>query len=719
MRQNHRYVKWATTVNSPGQNGKANGNWRFQSRPVCTSHQPGGEHHPKDSNNGHSERNNPLRRSLAHPRVGSQATSPQRAGLYQKQTPGVMPRIGQQIHDELMVMNQVAVQTSKTGVNAPTVEWKTLPWRQLEAKVFKLQTRIYRAEQNDDVKTVHKLQKTLMRSWAARCLAVRKVTQDNRGKQTAGIDGIKSLPPAQRLQLAQNLSLSDKSAPVRRVLIPKPGKPEKRPLGIPTLTERARQALVKLALEPQWEAKFEPHSYGFRPGRSAQDALRAIQQATQQKAKYVLDADIAKCFDQIDQSKLLDKLDTFPSLRRQIKAWLKAGVIDGAHWFPTECGTPQGGVISPLLANIALHGMESYLKQQYPRHHRTIDGKCHDILTPKLVRYADDLVVLHEDLSVIQGCRGALTTWLQDMGLVLHPEKTRITHTLTPVEGNVGFDFLGYHFQQHPVGQHRASHVMQGNYLSGATRRSLGFKLFVTPSQDSLKRHMAAVGEIIKQHSHAPQAALIHALNPVIRGWATYFGYFNARSQLAKADFLTYQKLRAWAVNRCTGRGAHKVAEKYWQIRTKGHWTFAADDVVLTRHIRYRTAVYKSLRNQKSPYDGDWAYWSQRLGRYPGIPHRVAKLLQKQAGKCAFCGLHITFHDLIEVDHIQPRSLGGQETFNNLQLLHGHCHDLKTATDGSCSAFFAPSQFIEEPDEGKLSRPVLKESSSEQFDVRL
>ncbi len=207
-----------------------------------------------------------------------------------------MPRIGQQIHDELMVMNQVTVQTSKTGANVPTVEWKTLPWRQLEAKVFKLQTRIYRAEQNGDVKTVHKLQKTLMRSWAARCLAVRKVTQDNRGKQTAGIDGVKSLTPAQRLQLAQNLSLSDKSAPVRRVLIPKPGKTEKRPLGIPTMTERARQALVKLALEPQWEAKFEPHSYGFRPGRSAQDALRAIQQATQQKAKYVLDADIAKCF---------------------------------------------------------------------------------------------------------------------------------------------------------------------------------------------------------------------------------------------------------------------------------------------------------------------------------------------------------------------------------------------------------------------------------------
>ncbi|MDX2099015.1 MAG: reverse transcriptase N-terminal domain-containing protein [Leptolyngbyaceae cyanobacterium bins.59] len=184
---------------------------------------------------------------------------------------------------------------SKTELHTP-VEWETLPWHRLEVTVFKLQTRIYRAEKNDDVKTVHALQKTLLRSWSARCIAVRKVTQDNRGKHTAGVDGVKSLTPIQRLKLARTLSLSDHSDPVRRVLIPKPGKPEKRPLGIPTMLERAKQALVKLALEPQWEAKFEAHSYGFRPGRSAHDALRAIQTTIQQKAKYALDADISKCF---------------------------------------------------------------------------------------------------------------------------------------------------------------------------------------------------------------------------------------------------------------------------------------------------------------------------------------------------------------------------------------------------------------------------------------
>lgn len=598
-----------------------------------------------------------------------------------------MPRIGKQIHDGLMVMTQVAVHRSKARSLRPSMEWRTLPWRRLEAIVFKLQKRIYRAEKQRDEQTVRKLQKTLIRSWAARCLAVRKVTQDNRGKQTAGVDGIKSLTPAQRLHLAQNLSLCDKSAPVRRVLIPKPGKAEKRPLGIPTMAERARQALVKLALEPQWEAKFEPHSYGFRPGRSAQDAIRAIQLTTQQKAKYVLDADIAKCFDRIDQEKLLDKLDTFPTLRSQIKAWLKSGVIEGEDWFPTEQGTPQGGVVSPLLANIALHGMEEYLQQQFPRRYPTIDGKRQDIRPPRLIRYADDFVVLHEDLRVIQGCRQAISTWLHELGLTLHPTKTRISHTLTPIEGNVGFDFLGYHFQQHPVGKHRSSHVTTGNYKSQQVSKPLGFKLFVTPSKESLKRHMTTVGEIIKQYSHAPQAALIEALNPVIRGWATYFGYFDARAQLAKADFLTYQKLRAWAANRCTGQGVKKRAEKYWHFKSQGSWKFSTNEVALTRHVQYKAAVYPSLNSQKSPYDGDWPYWAKRLGRYPGLSPRVVKLLQRQEGKCAFCGLHITFHDLVEVDHIQPQVLGGSDTYDNLQLLHGHCHDTKTAADQSHSAF--------------------------------
>ena len=271
------------------------------------------------------------------------------------------------------------------------VEWRHTNWHKLEKRVFKLQKRIYRAEQRGDTKAVHRLQKTLMRSWSAKCLAVRRVTQDNRGKKTAGVDGIKSLTPVQRLAMVQILKLTHRAKPTRRVWIPKPGTKEKRPLGIPTMTDRALQALVKLALEPEWEAKFEPNSYGFRPGRSCHDAIGAIYLAVHQKAKYVLDADIAKCFDQINHDTLLEKLNTFPTISRQVRAWLKAGVIDWKAYAnrqkaysPTNEGTPQGGVISPLLANIALHGMENRIAQAFPG--RT--GRNY-FCQPNLIRYAD------------------------------------------------------------------------------------------------------------------------------------------------------------------------------------------------------------------------------------------------------------------------------------------------------------------------------------------
>jgi RNA-directed DNA polymerase len=229
----------------------------------------------------------------------------------------------------------------------PMDEWKDLPWTQIQRQVFKLQKRIYRASQRGDTKAVHRLQRLLMKSWSARCLATRKVTQDNQGKKTAGIDGMKELPPPERLDLAATLHLTAKPRPVRRVWIPKPGSTDKRGLGIPTLRDRATQALAKLALEPEWEARFEPNSFGFRPGRSCHDAIEAIFGAVSRKAKYVLDADIAKCFDCIDHPALLNKLRTFPTLRRAIRGWLRAGVMEGPDLFPTTQGTPQGGVITP------------------------------------------------------------------------------------------------------------------------------------------------------------------------------------------------------------------------------------------------------------------------------------------------------------------------------------------------------------------------------------
>ncbi len=235
---------------------------------------------------------------------------------------------------------------SKTDSQQNTVEWNQLNWRKIQKVVWKLQKRIYRAYVNGDVRKGRRLQKTLIKSYYNRLLSVRKVTQDNSGKKTAGVDQVKSLTPKQRFQLAENLKLGDKSKPIRRVWIPKPGKNEKRPLGIPIMRERAVQALAKAALEPEWEALFEGNSFGFRPGRSAHDAIEAIFNQIRSVPKYVLDADISKCFDRINHQKLLAKVNTYPKLRRQIKAWLKAEIVDYIknERTPNDKGTPQGGV---------------------------------------------------------------------------------------------------------------------------------------------------------------------------------------------------------------------------------------------------------------------------------------------------------------------------------------------------------------------------------------
>jgi RNA-directed DNA polymerase len=255
-------------------------------------------------------------------------------------------------------------------------EWNDIPWRSIERKVFKLQKRIYQAAQHGNKVAVRKLQKLLLSSWYAKCLAIRKVTQENKGKKTSGVDGKLALNPKQRIRLVQTLSLKPKSTPVRRVWIPKPGSDEKRPLGIPTIENRAQQALAKMALEPEWEARFEPNSYGFRPGRSAHDAIEAVHQSIKYTQKFVLDADIAKCFERINHQALLEKLQTFSVMRRAVKTWLKAKIMDGDELFPSEEGTPQGGVISPLLANIALHGLETAITTAFPKTVK-VDGITH------------------------------------------------------------------------------------------------------------------------------------------------------------------------------------------------------------------------------------------------------------------------------------------------------------------------------------------------------
>lgn len=321
---------------------------------------------------------------------------------------------------------------SNTDSELNTVEWKQLNWRKIQKAVFKLQKRIYRAYINGDVKQGRRLQKTLIKSYYNKLLSVRKVTQDNQGKRTAGVDRVKSLTPKQRLEMAQNLKLGNKAKPIRRVWIPKPGKDEKRPLGIPVMQDRAVQMLVKSALEPEWEARFEPNSYGFRPGRSAHDAMEAIFNQIRYKPKYVLDADIAKCFDRINHNKLLNKLNTFPVCRRQIRAWLRADICDFEKHERTSNrqGTPQGGVISPLLSNIALHGLEERIKQ----YARTFKGnKIANEQAISLIRYADDFVVMHENLEVIKQSQQIIKEWLAQFDLELKPEKNQNSSYFTRI----------------------------------------------------------------------------------------------------------------------------------------------------------------------------------------------------------------------------------------------------------------------------------------------
>lgn len=591
----------------------------------------------------------------------------------------------------------------------PMYKWQEIPWRKLERKVFKLQKRIFQAASRGDRKTVRKLQKLLLNSWSAKCLAVRRVTQDNRGKKTAGVDGQKALSPEARLKLVGRLKLTGKSQPTRRVWIPKPGKDEKRPLGIPTIEERAKQTLAKLALEPEWEAQFEASSYGFRPGRSTHDAIKHIFTSITKKDKYVLDADISKCFDRINHERLLEKVNTFPTLRRQIRAWLKAGVMDGKTLFPTEEGTPQGGSISPLLANIALHGMIDALKDWAANPPKEIKkefpSKTRDrINSLTVVRYADDFVILNKSRVVIEEARKVVEKWLEPMGLELRPEKTRITHTLKE-ENKVkpGFNFLGFHVR----------HFEVSKYKSGKSQK--GYVARVEPTKEAILRHYRAIADKISQLISAPQAKLIAELNPIIRGWGNYYRTEASSKAFSFLDHLIFKKLWAWAKRRHHNKNLGWIKDKYWHTVGGNNWTFGVklrngDFISLQKHTQIGIQRHTKVKDTASPYDGNLTYWSTRLGRNPLIGKRTSMLLKQQKGKCPECGLQFKDGDLMETDHILPRSLGGKDVIGNLQVLHQHCHDKKTSNDGSLSGVYDKHQSVEEPCAGKLASTVLKTS---------
>ncbi|MDJ0536517.1 MAG: reverse transcriptase domain-containing protein [Xenococcaceae cyanobacterium MO_207.B15] len=392
---------------------------------------------------------------------------------------------------------------------------------------------------------------------------------------------------------------------------------KKRPLGIPTIHDRALQGVVKIALEPEWEAIFEPNSYGFRPGRSCQDAIRTIKNAIQAKAKYVLDADIAKCFDRINHYALLQKLNYRGKVRQQIKSWLSSGVIDQGIFTATSDGTPQGGVISPLLANIALHGIEQMLME----YALTLDVRRKDkpnsqvswqvkVKQLTFVSYADDFVVIHHDLEVIKRCRELISEWLKDIGLELKPSKTRIAHTLKSElseDGTAGFDFLGYNIRQFPAGKYVSA--INGN------KEILGFNTFITPNKNACKKHQEEIKRIIRKHKNSPQALLIKELNPIIRGWCKYYQFSDAQSvkELSRQDNLVYLKLRAWGRNRWGSLS--DARKKYYTKIGNKKWKFAtregnANPFRLLSHSDFGSSSnnYVKVKSDASPYDGKLIY---------------------------------------------------------------------------------------------------------------
>ena len=426
--------------------------------------------------------------------------------------------------------------------------------------------------------------------------------------------------------------------------------------------DRARQALAKMALEPEWEARFEPNSYGFRPGRSAQDAIAAIFLAVKHKSKFVLDADIQGCFDHINQEALLHKLQTYPVLRRAVKEWLRAGVLEGREFSATASGTPQGGVISPLLANIALHGMEAL-----------INGVQRGWEHVLIIRYADDFVLLHSDRATLQEAREAIEGFLAGMGLSLSAKKTRVTHTLTPYQGNVGFDFLGFTVRQYRVGKTHSGTNTKG--------RPLGFKTVIQPSKAAIKRHVRATKQLLRGLYALSQAAVIKQLNPVVRGWAAYYRTVIASAVFTRCDQVLYQQLPLWAFGRHKNKSRRYAVKRYWRPNESGKLVFKTpDDAEIRTHSKTKIERHVKVKGSASPYDGNLRYWSQRLAHHPRHHGKLGLLMYRQGGKCDWCGLHFSEEDVIEIDHIDRNRSNNH--LDNLRALHRHCHDERHAPQG-------------------------------------
>lgn len=589
--------------------------------------------------------------------------------------------------------------------------WKDIDWRRVETRIEKVQKRIYKCSLEGKQCAVLMLQNILISSLDAKLLAVRHVTSKSKGKNTAGIDGRRYSTPEAKMSLVCSLSIDGIAAPKRRVWITKPGKPEQRPLGIPILKDRAKQKLVLMALEPEWEARFEPNSYGFRPGRCTKDAIEAIfsmlrnHKGSGQTHKFVLDADLKGCFDNIDHEYLLKKLNTSPLIASQIRAWLKDGIFEGLILNPpyhgideNKLGTPQGGVISPFLANVALHGLELHMKEWIIRQSWDFNAphdsyKTNKVKSIGVVRFADDFVIIHKDKNIIIKAKAEVEKWLYSTSkLKFNESKTRI------IDSRNGLNFLGFS-------------VININ-------KNADTKVLIYPSKSNQVRFIKSIGDICRNYRAISAFDLIKALRPKVLGWANYYRHCECKKILSRLDMLIYNILRKWVFRRDKRSGRMKVKEKYFpQDRTfifhgreyKNNWVLCGSakdkkgkniETWLPKLVWVKSEKFIKVAGSRSVFDSDELYWNNRNKKY-ALNAMERLLLEKQKGICTSCK-GIIKDDNVEIDHINAKVLGGDDDIANLQLLHRHCHVIKTASD--LKKYRTRDN---ELDEVKVSRPVL------------
>ena len=568
---------------------------------------------------------------------------------------------------ESLVIPQNQSRTAGEKIDGPSglivsrgrVNWSSIKWKQTFATVRRLRQRIYKAATEENWTRVRSLQKLLLRSRANMLVSIRRVSQINRGKSTPGVDAHVALTNREREDLVDILAALRvwEPLPTRRVYIPKSGD-KKRPLGIPSLIDRCQQAIVRNALEPCWEAQFEGVSYGFRPGRSVHDAIERIHLATKSGSKrvWVLDADIKGCFDTIDHEALLAVIGNFPA-RELIRKWLKAGFLEDGVFHATKQGTPQGGVISPLLANIALHGMEAALGIRYRSsvsgnvNASTVHHTC-----PVFVRYADDFVVLCHDKEAATKARETLEVFLRERGLVLSDEKTRIRHI------REGFDFLGFNIRAYKVWDRRS-----------------GTKTLVKPSRDAIKAHRARIREMFKSHVGLSQGQLIAALNPVLRGWCNYYRRVVSAKVFADNEHFVHIRQQRWC------RRAHPRKLKHWWMRKYfgrhyacPTYSYTFMDKASGAFMFHPTSVkikrWSMVKHRNSPYDPALAdYWRKRairVGR-SNLTRSWDKMARRQGHKCPHCHQSIYNGETIRKAYRDGDRTNG--SYRNLVLIHTDC----------------------------------------------